>query len=176
MLDVIITNKTRIKLLLKFFLNSDTKSYLRKLESEFGDSTNSIRLELNRLEKASLLNSHYSGNKKFYWANTNHPLFKDLNSILKKFVGIDSIVEKIALQIGDLKAVYLTGDIAKGIDSNIIHLNLIGDKLNQIYIAELVKKAEKLINKRITFCTLPEDMDNEISEPEISLLIWRNIY
>ena len=55
MLDSIITSKTRIKLLLKFFLNSETKSYLRNLEQEFGESTNGIRVELNRLEGAGLL-------------------------------------------------------------------------------------------------------------------------
>ena len=52
MLNSIITSKTRIKLLLKFFLNSNTKSYLRNLEQEFGESTNAIRVELNRLEGA----------------------------------------------------------------------------------------------------------------------------
>lgn len=175
MLDIIITNKTRIKLLFKFFLNSDTSSYLRKLESEFGDSTNSIRLELNRLEKASLLHSHYTGNKKIYRANTNHPLYRDLNSILKKFVGIDRIIEKIALQIGDLKAAYLTGDIAKGIDSNIINLNLIGDELDQPYITELIRKAEKLIDRKITFNTISADKDIAIPKNEESLLIWKNI-
>ena len=175
MLDIIITNKTRIKLLFKFFLNSDTSSYLRKLESEFGDSTNSIRLERNRLEKASLLHSHYTENKKIYRANTNHPLYRDLNSILKKFVGIDRIIEKIALQIGDLKAAYLTGDIAKGIESNIINLNLIGDELDQPYITELIRKAEKLIDRKITFNTISADKDIAIPKNEESLLIWKNI-
>ncbi|MFN5885132.1 MAG: ArsR family transcriptional regulator, partial [Bacteroidota bacterium] len=48
MLDTLITSKTRIKLLLKFFLNGNTSSYLRNLESEFGESSNAIRLELNK--------------------------------------------------------------------------------------------------------------------------------
>ena len=51
MLDTLITSKTRIKLLLKFFLNAQTKSYLRSLEGEFGESTNAIRLELNKFEE-----------------------------------------------------------------------------------------------------------------------------
>jgi len=55
MIEALISSKTRIKLLLKFFLNSSNKSYLRGLESEFGDSTNGIRLELNKLEEAGLL-------------------------------------------------------------------------------------------------------------------------
>ncbi|MFZ4634996.1 MAG: ArsR family transcriptional regulator, partial [Saprospiraceae bacterium] len=55
MIDALISSKTRIKLLLKFFLNSNTTAYLRNLESEFGDSTNAISIELNRREEAGLL-------------------------------------------------------------------------------------------------------------------------
>jgi len=40
MLDSLITSKTRIKLLLKFFLNTSTHAYLRGLADEFGESTN----------------------------------------------------------------------------------------------------------------------------------------
>jgi predicted transcriptional regulator len=78
MLDSLITSKTRIKLLLKFFLNSDNKSYLRNLEQEFGESSNAIRVELNRLEEADLLRSEVSGNKKFFSANTNQQHCKEL--------------------------------------------------------------------------------------------------
>ena len=66
MIEGLITSKTRIKLLLKFFLNSETKSYLRSLESEFDESSNSIRVELNRLEAAGLLQSNLEGNKKIF--------------------------------------------------------------------------------------------------------------
>ncbi len=50
MLGTLITSKTRVKLLLKFFLNSNAKAHLRGLETEFGESSNAIRLELNRFE------------------------------------------------------------------------------------------------------------------------------
>ena len=81
MIETLISSKTRVKLLLKFFLNSNNSSYLRGLESEFGDSTNAIRIELNKLEGAGLLSSELSGNKKFFKANTNHPFFGDIHSL-----------------------------------------------------------------------------------------------
>jgi predicted transcriptional regulator len=70
----LITSQTRIRLLKKFFLNSSTQAHLRGLESEFGESTNSIHIELNILERAGLLKSVRNGNKKFYPANSTHPL------------------------------------------------------------------------------------------------------
>ena len=88
MLDTLITSKTRIKLMLKFFLNTKEESYLRGLEEEFGESSNSIRLELNKFEKAGLLDSRSKGNKKLFRANTKHPLFPDIHSLLLKHIGL----------------------------------------------------------------------------------------
>ena len=76
MLDSLITSKTRIKLLLKFFINPETRAYLRELSKEFEESTNSVRLELNRLTKANLLVSQHKGRTVMYNANTDHAFFK----------------------------------------------------------------------------------------------------
>ncbi|MBT6836211.1 MAG: ArsR family transcriptional regulator, partial [Bacteroidetes bacterium] len=112
MLDTLITSKTRIKLMLKFFLNSSSSSYLRGLESEFGESSNAIRLELNRFEQAGLLASFLKSNRKYFKANTKHPLFRDIHSLLRKYVGIDEIIDSVIEKMGDVKEVYLTGDFA----------------------------------------------------------------
>lgn len=82
MLETLISSKTRLKLILKFFLNNSTTAYLRGLEEEFGESSNAIRVELNKFEEAGLLNSEAEGNKKLYKANTKHPFYKDLHNIL----------------------------------------------------------------------------------------------
>ena len=99
MLESLITSKTRIKLLLKFFLNSSTKAYLRGLESEFGESTNAIRLELNRFEKAGMLSSQNEGNRKVFSANTSHPLFPEIQNLLRKHLGIDQLIEDLLVEI-----------------------------------------------------------------------------
>ncbi len=173
MLDSLITSKTRIKILLKFFLNSKNKGYLRNLESEFDESSNSIRIELNKLEKAGLLKSSVEGNKKIFFANTDHPLFSDIHNILRKFIGIDQIIEHVIKQIGDLRAAYLTGSFALGKDSRTIDLALIGNKLDFNYIQELVSKAENYIHRTITFVILEEDDLIKTYESKGILLIWK---
>lgn len=172
MIESLITSKTRIKILLKFFLNSQTMSYLRSLETEFGESTNSIRVELNKLENAGLLNSTSEGNKKLFFANTNHPLFFEIHSILKKFVGIDQIIEKITSQIGDLQAAYLTGDFAIGKDSKIIELALIGNNPDREYIETLVEKAEQFISRKISCMILTRDELIQLYSNKPVLIIW----
>jgi predicted transcriptional regulator len=172
MIESLITSKTRIKILLKFFLNSQTMSYLRSLETEFGESTNSIRVELNKLENAGLLNSTSKGNKKLFFANTNHPLFFEIHSILKKFVGIDQIIEKITSQIGDLQAAYLTGDFAIGKDSKMIELAVIGINRDREYIETLVEKAEQFISRKISCMILTRDELIQLYSNKPVLLIW----
>lgn len=175
MLDTLITSKTRIKLLLKFFLNSNSRSYLRNLESEFGESTNAIRLELNKFEKAGLLKTELDGNKKYFQANTTHPLFKDINNILLKHLGFDQIIERVVNKLGNLDKVYVTGDFARGMDNNMIDLIFVGDEMNKEYLVKLIEKTETLIKRRIRYVVFGNDEFIEFvktqKEPDL-LVLW----
>jgi DNA-binding transcriptional ArsR family regulator len=173
MLDTLITSKTRIKLLLKFFLNAQTKSYLRSLEGEFGESTNAIRLELNKFEEAGMLKADVEGNKKLYQANTKHPLFEDIHNIIKKYIGIDRVIEQIIGQVGQLQKVYLIGEYAKGVDSGIIDFLLVGKQFNYEYIANMTGIAEKKIDRKIRFLFMnPEEFVGQVPTAESGLLLW----
>lgn len=174
MLDALITSKTRIKLLLKFFLNSSKQDYLRNLETELGDNTNAIRVELNKMEEAGLLNSFLKGNKKYFHSNTKHPLFPDIQSILMKITGLDELMKRVLTNVGDLEKVYLTGALAQGNESEIIDLILVG-KVNREYFSELIAKAEKFIQKKIRFVVFHMD-EFTLKEDKIisgsDLLLW----
>ena len=153
--------------MLKFFLNSANKAYLRGLAQEFGESTNAIRLELNKLEGAGMLCSEYNGNKKYFSANKEHPLFSDMQNIVRKYVGIDKIIDQVVKDLGDIRKVYLTGDWSKGKESKVIDLCFVGLNLNKVYLIELIEKTEQLIGKKIKYLIY---QDNE--KIEDALLIW----
>ncbi|HEY1040648.1 MAG TPA: ArsR family transcriptional regulator [Bacteroidia bacterium] len=175
MIETLISSKTRVKLLMKFFLNSKNTAYLRNLEEEFGESTNGIRLELNKFEKAGFLQSFVKGNKKLFTVNTKHPLFKDLNRIILKMTGIEYVLDYILQRIGDLDKVYLVGKLAKGQDSDMIDLVLVGNDLNKPFLIEQIEKAEKKIDKKIRYVLYtPEEFNMEkIAEPGMHpLLLW----
>ena len=145
---------------------------MRNLEQEFGESTNAIRVELNRLEGAELLCSEVSGNKKYFRANTNHPLYKDINNIVKNFIGIDKVIERVICQIGNLKAAYITGDLARGVDSQIIDLVLVGQNLDSNFIEQLIVKTENLIERKIRSLILTENQMSDYFKNKPVLLIW----
>ena len=157
MLETLITSKTRIKLLLKFFLNINNQGYLRSLEQEFNESTNGIRQELNRFETAGLLITENEGNKKLYRANILHPLFKDINSIIRKFIGVEELLEKVIDRLGNVQQVYLEGRIAQGLDSDIIDILIIGNQIDRNYLSVLIEKAEPLIGKKIKYLVFDEE-------------------
>lgn len=174
MLDTLISSKTRIKLMLKFFLNSSSRSYLRSLETEFGESTNAIRVELNRFEEAGMLESSKQGNRKYFKANTKHPLFGEVQKIMQKYVGIDQIIERVVDKVGNIELVYVEGSFAKGLDAEVIDLILIGKQIDRQYLTSLINKAEEVIKKRIRYVLFEpgkamEYMENQSVRP---LLIW----
>ncbi|MEN0003607.1 MAG: ArsR family transcriptional regulator [Bacteroidota bacterium] len=174
MIETLISSKTRIKLLLKFFLNSNTTAYLRSLESEFGESTNGIRVELNRLEEAGMLNSELKGNKKIFSANTKHPLFREIHNILLKHIGLDSIIENVVERLGDVQEVLLVGAFSKGLNSQIIDLIFIGN-IDKTYLVNLVDKAEDLVRRKIRYLIYSEEealqMDWSDFKPK-PLVLW----
>jgi hypothetical protein len=175
MIGTLITSQTRIKLLKKFFLNSGTKAHLRGLESEFGESSNSIRIELNRFEDAGLLNSLRVGNKKVYQANRNHPLFWDIHNIIIKEIGIDRVIEKVVHRMGKLIGVYLTGDFARGTESPVIDLILIGENIDREYLARKVTQAEELVGRKVNYIILePGEAEKHLNKlkPSDLLPLW----
>lgn len=176
MIETLISSKTRIKLLLKFFLNSNSTAYLRGLETEFGDSSNAIRLELNRFEKAGMLNTSLEGNKKIFRANTQHPLYSEIHNIVLKYIGFDKIIDNVIENLGDIKKVYVTGAFAKGLDDQVIDLVFVG-KLNRNYLLELIEKVEKHISRKIKYVvyTEAEMIANEFTKKNSHvLLLWEN--
>ena len=172
MLEALISSKTRIKLLLRLFLNPGSKAYLRGLADEFGESTNSVRLELNRFEEAGMLSSEHEGNKKVFKANSNYPLFSEIRNILLKYTGLQEVIENVIEQLGDLRKVYLTGDLAMGRQSDVVSLVLIGNPDRQ-FLLQLIDKAEELVTKKIQYLIYSEDEAGDLNlESEKYLLIW----
>ena len=151
MLDSLITSKTRLRLLIKFFLNIANKGYLNGLANEFGESTNSVRKELNNLSSAGYLEKYNENNKVVYKANASHPLFKIIQKVVKKHLGIEEILETVLKRIGQVKKIMILGDYAEGIDSGHIEILIVGDKISEDYLKNITPKIEKKINRKVSF-------------------------
>ena len=164
----LITSKTRLKLLLKFFTHPDAQGHLRGLAEEFGDSTNSVRIELNKLEEAGLLQRQVSGQKMLYQVNKSNPFYFNLVSMVSKYLGFDELIESLLEQVGDLKEAYVVGDYARGVDSGTIELILVG-RLHAEVVDDLVGRVSKRINRKIIYRV--SDTENElVPQPQLRLI------
>ena len=151
MLESLITSKTRIRLLIKFFINIANKGYLNSLANEFGESTNSVRKELNNLSSAGYLEKHNENNKVIYKANVSHPMFKIIQKIIHKHLGIEEILETVYNRIGDVKKIIILGDYAKGIDSGLIEVLIVGEDIDKKYLDKITPKIEKKVKRKVNF-------------------------
>ena len=151
MLGELITSKTRLRLLIKFFISQANKGYLNGLANEMGESTNSIRKELNHLFDAGYLNKSKYNNKIEYHVNIDHPLYETLKKVVYKHLGLEDIIYNVLDRMGDVEKIIVIGDYAKGIDSGNIEVVLVGNELNFAYINQLENKIEKLISRRVNF-------------------------
>jgi len=151
MLEDLITSKTRLKLLIKFFISQANSGYLNGLAKEMDGSTNKIRTELNHLQKAGYLEKVKQDNKVEYRVNVNHPLYSVLKKMVYKHLGLEDLVSTVIERMGNVKQIILIEDYAKGIDSKNIEVVLVGQYLNFEYISQLEKKIEKLIGRKVSF-------------------------
>jgi hypothetical protein len=58
-------------------------------------------------------------------------------------LGIEEIIETVYNRIGDVKKIMILGDYAKGIDSGLIEILIVGDNINKEYLDEISPKIEK---------------------------------
>jgi hypothetical protein len=117
-------------------------------------------MELQRLSEAGILHEVKEGNKIHYHANMGHPLFPEISSIVRKYLGLDQVIEKVLYKLGDVEQAYIVGDYALGKDSGTIELWIVGEP-NRIYLNELILKAEGLIHRKISPLVLtPGDWSN----------------
>lgn len=160
---------------MSLFLNPERQAYLRELAQEHSVSPGQMKSELQHLVDTDLLVGDKTGKTIYYKANTKHPLFPELNSMVRKSLGMDHILESIIERLGELERAYLIDDYAKGKDTGIIDLLLVGN-INQHNLSDLVTKAEKYVGRKIrTLCMDSVEYEELIKElgKRPSLLLWQ---
>lgn len=133
---------------MRLFLNPKQKVYVRELADEFDLAPSQISGELQRLAEANMLKNEKQGRQVKYRANTEHVLFPELHSMVKKAMGMDHILESIIERLGNLDLAFLIDDYAEGKDTGLVDLVLVGE-IDQKNMNDLVRKAEKYIERKI---------------------------
>ena len=94
-------------------------------------------------------------------------MFEILQKVVFKHLGLEDIVEHVLAQMGNVEKILLIGDYAKGLDTGLIEVLLIGNKLNTDYINNLENKVGNLIERKVQFI-----ISNRKSSEQQSILLF----
>lgn len=164
MLEKLFGSNARVKILKLFLLNSADKFYIRQLSRDLKLQLNSVRRELDNLEKFGILTSDIKnekdGNlekkeesgqeKKYFRANPDFILFDEIKAlIVKAQILYEKDFVKNLNSIGKVKLLVLTGIFVNNTNA-LIDILIVG-KINKIRLVKLIKGLEVDLGKEINF-------------------------
>jgi len=112
-LPELLSSRTRAEVLRILFGLELKEVHLREITRRSGFSVGSIQNELKKLRKLDLIAVRRDGNRLYYRANPEHPLFSILHDLVMKTNGLAEILKK-RLQDLSIKAAFVYGSIADG--------------------------------------------------------------
>ena len=164
MLEKLFGSNSRVKILKLFLLNQAEKFYIRQLSRDLKLQLNSVRRELENLEKFGILTSDMKNQteaedkkeaaggqeKKYFRANPNFVLFDEIKALIVKaqILYEKDFVRKLN-SIGKVKLLVLTGIFVNN-PSSLIDILIVG-KVNKIKLTKLIRELEVELGKEINF-------------------------
>ena len=84
MLEQLFGSRTRTKLMYLFLENPENIFFVREITRAIGERINSVRRELDNLERFGLIKSKTDNQKRYYGADKNFVLFNELKTLIDK--------------------------------------------------------------------------------------------
>ena len=128
--DLLFPNQYRRKVLGLLLMRPDQQIHLRELARVIGAAPGTLKKELDALCGVGLLRAERVGNQVRFCANTAHPVFPELQVLIRKTIGLaDAMRLSLAPLAGRIDAAFVFGSMASGTESagSDIDLMVVGD-------------------------------------------------
>ena len=152
MLNLFTKSKIRKNIILLFLYNQNKEFYLSEIAGRVGTSAGTAQRELNKLLENDLLIFKKKANLSIYALNTRYSLLEEVESIVKKTMGIEVELTKELNKIKNISFAFLFGSYVNGgfkSDSD-IDLFVIG-KMDEDLVYEATQKVEKVTGREINY-------------------------
>jgi len=128
-LSQILSSKVRAEIFRLLFGVHAAELHMRELEREAGCTIGPIQSELKKLLGLQLVVSRRSGNRLYYRANRNHPLYPEIHSLVLKSSGLCDYLAECLNPRDDIAVAFVFGSVAVGNEgaASDIDLMVIGD-------------------------------------------------
>ncbi|MEJ2333510.1 MAG: hypothetical protein P8Y08_12145 [Desulfobulbaceae bacterium] len=108
----ILSSKIRAEIFRLLFGVSDKALHMRDIERRSGFAIGTIQGALKKLSNLDLVLKEIDGNRTYYRANKNHPLYGDIHNLVLKTTGLVDVL-KSALDTKKIKLAFVFGSFAK---------------------------------------------------------------
>ena len=154
LLSEILSSKIRADIFRLFFGVSDNELHMREIERRSGYAIGTIQSELRKLLRLDLVNKRKDGNRTYYRANKDHPLFLDIQRLVLKTVGLVDILQNKLTKNQEIKIAFVFGSIARqeemaGSDIDLMAIGHLGLREITALLSGLTEKVGREINPHV---------------------------
>jgi predicted nucleotidyltransferase len=110
-LSDILSSRVRAEIFRLLFGLDEKEVHLREMERQATLSLGTIRQDLQKLVKLDLVTTRRDGNRLYYRANTDHPLYPDIRKLVLKTAGLVEILKSVLDREG-VKEAFIFGSLA----------------------------------------------------------------
>lgn len=145
----IVSSKARAEFFRILFGIGTNEYHLREIERRSGLAIGTIRQEAVRLERLGLIRRRDDGNRTYYSANREHPIYKEIHSIVLKTSGLADILRQV-LTIDIIKMAFIFGSVATGNENpeSDVDLFIVGD-ISLRALVKVLKEPSQQIGREI---------------------------
>ncbi len=108
----ILSSRVREQVFLHLFDGQGRELHMRELERRSGVSIGTIQTELKKLNRLDLVVSRRDGNRLYYRANQEHPVYIDICSLVAKTSGIVGLLHTAVEDLPEITCAFLFGSLA----------------------------------------------------------------
>jgi predicted nucleotidyltransferase len=129
LLAEILSSKIRSEIFRMLFGVSGEALHMREIERRSGLSIGTIQQELKKLVRLDLIKKRKDGNRLYYEANREHPIYPDIRNLVLKTVGLADFFREALKANPNIKLAFVFGSIARHDEKekSDVDLMIIGD-------------------------------------------------
>ena len=113
-LSEILSSKVRAEVFRLLFGLNDDALHVRGIERKTGFAIGTIQTEMKKLHRLNLVLKKRDGNRLYYRANQQHPVFSEIQALVIKTVGLLDVLKSALADENGIRVAFVFGSIARG--------------------------------------------------------------
>jgi len=129
MLSEILSSKVRAEVFRLLFGLNDNALHVREIGRRSGFAVGTVQTEMKKLHKLDLVLKRRDGNRLYYRANQQHPIFSEIQALVIKTVGLLDVLKGALADEKAIRVSFVFGSIVGGSEKagSDIDIMVIGD-------------------------------------------------